>query len=81
MKKVIVLIDSSSTHNFTHYKLGKILNLFMYLEPKFQLMSVDGGTIHCLMKCQNINLNTGEYVLNNLMVVIQMCVSNVVLGV
>jgi hypothetical protein len=29
-KKVIVLIDSGSTHNFIHYKLTKSLNCFIY---------------------------------------------------
>jgi hypothetical protein len=34
-KKVIVLIDSGSTHNFIHYKSAKSLNLFVYLAPEF----------------------------------------------
>jgi hypothetical protein len=29
-EKVIVLIDSGSTHNFIHYKLSKALNCFVY---------------------------------------------------
>jgi hypothetical protein len=29
-RKVIVLIDSGSTHNFIHYKLAKDLNCFVY---------------------------------------------------
>jgi hypothetical protein len=32
-KKVIVLIDSGSTHNFIHYKLSKALNCFVYPTP------------------------------------------------
>jgi hypothetical protein len=32
-KKVIVLIDSGSTHNFIHYKLAKDLNCFVYPAP------------------------------------------------
>jgi hypothetical protein len=32
-KKVIVLIDSGSTHNFIHYKLAKALNCFVYPTP------------------------------------------------
>jgi hypothetical protein len=43
-KKVIVLIDSGSTHNFIHYKLAKALNCFVYPAPKFQVMIADGGT-------------------------------------
>jgi hypothetical protein len=45
-KKVIVLIDYGSTHNFIHYKLAKALNLFVYLAPEFQVMIVDGRTIN-----------------------------------
>jgi hypothetical protein len=46
-KKVIVLIDSGSTHNFIHYKLAKALNCFVYPTPEFQVMIADGGTINC----------------------------------
>jgi hypothetical protein len=35
-KKVTVLIDSGSTHNFIHYKLAKALNCFVYLAPEFK---------------------------------------------
>jgi hypothetical protein len=46
-KKVIVLIDSRSTHNFIHDKLAKDLDCFVYPTPEFQVMIVDGGTINC----------------------------------
>jgi carbamoylphosphate synthase small subunit len=41
-KKVIVLIDSGSTHNFIRYKLAKALNCFVYTAPEFQVMITDG---------------------------------------
>jgi hypothetical protein len=41
-KKVIVLIDYGSTHNFIHYKLAKDLNCFVYLALEFQVMIADG---------------------------------------
>jgi hypothetical protein len=34
-KKVIVLIDSSSTHNFIHYKLAKDLDFFVFQHQSF----------------------------------------------
>jgi carbamoylphosphate synthase small subunit len=40
-KKVIVLIDSGSTHNFIHYKLAKDLNCFVYPALEFQVMIAD----------------------------------------
>jgi len=46
-KKVLVLIDSGSTHNFIHYKLSKDLNCFVYPVLEFQVMIADGGIINC----------------------------------
>jgi hypothetical protein len=80
-KRVIVLIDSGSTHNFIHYKLAKDLNFFVYLEPEFQVMIADGGTINCSGKCNKINLTMGEYVMNSPMISIPMGGADVVLGI
>jgi hypothetical protein len=80
-KKVIVLIDSGSTHNFIHYKLAKDLNCFVYLAPEFQVMIVDGGTINCSGKCNKINLTMGEYVMSSPMIFIPMGGAGVVLGI
>ena len=44
-KKVIVLIDSDSTHNFIHCKVDKELNFFLYPAPKCQVMVENRGTI------------------------------------
>jgi hypothetical protein len=80
-KKVIVLLDYGSTHNFIHCKLAKALNCFIYLAPEFQVMIANGGTINCSGKCHNINLTMGEYVMNNPMISIPMGGVCVVLGV
>jgi hypothetical protein len=80
-KKVIVLIDSDSTHNFIHYKLAKDLNCFVYPTPEFQVMIADGGTINCSGKCNKINLTMGEYVMNIPMIFIPMGGVDVVLGI
>jgi hypothetical protein len=80
-KKVIVLIDYGSTHNFIHYKLAKGLNCFVYPAPEFQVMIADGGTINFSGKCNKINLTMGEYVMNNPMIVIPMGGVDVVLGI
>jgi hypothetical protein len=37
-KKVTILIDSGSTHNFINYKLEKYINFFVYPAPEFQVM-------------------------------------------
>jgi hypothetical protein len=80
-KKVIVLIDSSSTHNFIHYKLTKDLNCFVYPVPEFQVMIADGGTINFSGKCDKINLTMGEYVMNSPIIAISMGGVDVVLGI
>ena len=80
-KKVIVLIDSGSTHNFIHSKIAKDLNCFIYPAPEFQVMVANGSTIKCSGKCHNIKLSMGEYVLTSPMIAIPMGGADVVLGV
>ena len=63
-KKVIVLIDSGSTHNFIHYKVPNELNCFLYPTPECQVMVANGGTINWSGKFHNIKITMGEYVLN-----------------
>ena len=80
-KKVIVLIDSGSTHNFIHCKIAKELNWFLYPAPECQVMVANGGTINFSRKCHNIKLTMGEYVLNIPMLSIPMGGVDVVLRV
>ena len=80
-KKVIVLIDSGSAHNFIHCKITKELNCFLYPTPTCQVMVANGGTINCSRKCHNINLTMGEYVLNSPVLSIPMGGVDLVLGV
>lgn len=80
-KRVILLIDSGSTHNFVHCKIAKDLNCFLYPTPECQVMVANGGSINCSGKCHNINLTMGKYVLNNPMLSIPMGSVDVVLRV
>eukprot|EP00253_Pinus_taeda_P016234 PITA_16234 len=80
-KKVIVLIDSGSTHNFIHCKVSKELNCFLYPAPECQVMIANGGMINCSGKCHNIKLSIRECVLTSLMFSIPMGGVDVVLGV
>jgi hypothetical protein len=45
-KKVIMITDSGSAHNFIHCKLSKSLICFIYPTPEFQVMIATGGTIN-----------------------------------
>eukprot|EP00253_Pinus_taeda_P035556 PITA_35556 len=80
-KKVTVLIDLGSTHNFIHCKVAKELNCFLYPAPECQVMVTNGGTINCSRECHNIKLSMGEYVLTSLILSIPMGGVDVVLGV
>eukprot|EP00253_Pinus_taeda_P034749 PITA_34749 len=80
-KKVIVLIDSGSTHSFIHCKVAKELNCFLYPAPECQVMVANGGTINGSGKCHNIKLSMGEYVLTSPILSIPMGGVDVVLGV
>jgi hypothetical protein len=80
-KKVIVLIDFVSTHNFIHYKLAKDLNCFVYPVLEFQVRIADEGTMNFSRKCNKINLTMGEYVMNSPMIAIPMGGVDVVLGI
>ena len=59
-KKVIVLIDSGSTHSFIHCKVAKELNYFLYPSPECQVMVANGGTINFFGKFHNIKLTIWE---------------------
>ena len=80
-KKVIVLIDLGSTHNFIHCRVEKEWNCFLYLAPECQVMIANGGTINYFGKCHNIKLSMGEYVLTCPMLSIPMGDVDVVLRV
>jgi hypothetical protein len=67
-KKVTLLIDSRSNHNFINYKLAKDLDYVVYTSPEFQVMIADGGTINCSGKLHSIKLNMGEYFLDRPMI-------------
>ena len=79
-KKVIVLIDFGSTHNFIHCKVAKELNCFLYPTPECQVMVANRGTINFSGKFHNIKITMGEHVLNIPMLSIPMGVVDVLLG-
>ena len=81
-KNLIVLINSSSNHNFIQFKVAKELNCLLYLAPEFQVMVSNGGTINCSGKFHNIKITMGElYVLNIPMLSIPTGGVDVLLGV
>ena len=75
-----MLIDSSSTHNFIHFKVANELDCFVYPTRECQVMVANEGTINFSGKCHNIKLTMGEYILNSAMLSIPMGGADVVLG-
>ena len=80
-KKVTILIDLGSTHNFINKKLATLLNSFNNLNPKFQILITYGGTFSCSRKCHSIKLSMGDYQLDTPMYVISMGAADIILGV
>lgn len=76
-----MLINFGSTHDFSHCKIAKELNFFLYPTLECQVMVANGGTTKILGRCHNINLTIGEYVLNSPMLSIPMGGDVFVLGV
>ena len=54
--KVIVLIDSVSTHNFNHKRVAKETHCYDYLVHNFQIMIGNGGVMKCDGRCENVTL-------------------------
>jgi hypothetical protein len=80
-QKIIVLVDSGSTHNFIDKILAKHLNCFVYLVENFQVLVANGGSIDCGGKCHNIKLSMGDYNLSSPMYAIPIGGVDVVLGI
>lgn len=80
-ERVIVLIDSGSTHNFINHKLAVHLKYFIYPTHECQVMVIDEGTITCFGKCYNTNLVMEDYILNSPMYAISMGGVDIVLVV
>jgi hypothetical protein len=58
--KVIVLIDSGSTHNFIHRRVAQDTHCYVYPISNFQIMISNGGTMKCGGRCENVKLQMGE---------------------
>jgi hypothetical protein len=80
-KKVTVLIESGSTHNFIKKKLATHLNYFIYPAQEFQVLITIGGTISYSRNFHSIKISMGYYHLDSPMYAISMGVADIVLGV
>jgi hypothetical protein len=46
-RKVIILVDSGSTHNFIHHRISQDINYYIRAVNNFQIMIANGGSIKC----------------------------------
>ena len=58
---VVVLIDSGSTHNFIHQIVTEAVHCFVRAVSNFQVQIVDGGTMKCEGRYENVKLQMGYY--------------------
>jgi len=80
-RPIVVLIDSGNTHNFIHKWVAKAVHCFVRATSNFQVLIVDGGTMKCEGRCENIKLQMGDYHLKTHMFVINMGGCDIALGV
>jgi hypothetical protein len=80
-RKVIILVDSGSTHNFIHLYISKEFNCYIYVVNNFQIMVANGGSVKCGGCCENVWLKIGQYHLKSHMFSIDMGYCEIVLGV
>jgi hypothetical protein len=78
--KVIILIDSGSTHNFIHRCISQETHCYIHAVNNFQIMIANGGSMKCGGHCENVCLQIGQYNLKSHMFTIDMGGCDIVLG-
>jgi hypothetical protein len=79
-RKVIILVDSGSTHNFIHRRIAQETHCYIHVINNFQIMIANGGSMKCGGHCENVRLQIGDYHLKSHMFVIDMGGCDIVLG-
>jgi hypothetical protein len=78
--KVIILVDSGSTHNFIHRCIAQETHCYIHAVNNFQIMIANGGSMKCGGHCENVCLQIGDYHLKSHMFAIDMGGCDIVLG-
>jgi hypothetical protein len=79
-RKVIILVDSGSTHNYIHCHIAQENNFYICAVNNFQIMIANGGSMKCGGHCENVCLQIGEYHLKYHMFGIDMGGCDILLG-
>jgi hypothetical protein len=80
-QKVIILVDSGSTHNFIHCHIAQETHCYIHVVNKFQIMIANGGSMKCGGHCESVCLQIGDYHLKSHMFSTDMGGCDIVLGV
>jgi hypothetical protein len=78
--KVIILVDSGSTHNFMHRRIAQETHFYIHAINNFQIMIANGGSMKCGGHCENVHLQIGDCHLKSHMFAIDMGGSDIMLG-
>jgi hypothetical protein len=79
-RKVIILVDSGSTHNFIHHCIAQETHCYIHAINNFQIIIANGGSMKCGGRCENVCLQIGDYHLKSHMFSIDMGGCDIVLG-
>ena len=79
-RKVIILVDSGSTHNFIHCCIAQETHFYIHTFNNFQIMIANGGSMKCGGCCENVRLQIGGYHLKSHIFSIDMGGGDIVLG-
>jgi hypothetical protein len=79
-QKVIILVESGSTHNFIHHHIAQETHCYIHAINNFKIMIVNGFSMKCGGHCENVCLQIGDYHLKSHMFSIDMGGCDIVLG-
>jgi hypothetical protein len=79
-QKVIIVVDSGSTHNFIHRHIAQETQCYIHVVNNFQIMFANDGSMKCGGCCENVCLQIGDYHLKSHMFSIDMGGCDIVLG-
>jgi hypothetical protein len=79
-RKVIILVDSGSTHNFIHRRIAQETHCYIHAVNNFQVIISNGASMKCGGRCENVCLQIGDYHLKSHMFAIDMGGCDIVLG-
>jgi hypothetical protein len=78
--KVIILVDSGSTHNFIHRHISQETNYYIRGVNNFQIMIVNGGSMKCGGHCENLCIQIRHYQMESHIFSIDMGGCDIMLG-